>query len=130
MLLEPPQEVGAAPKAPQQKASWFWFFRLIDLALHAAEPYFPARLRKQAIARALQWVNERLNREDGLTVVVSLHQIDYAFRYCHRSVAMKDGEVVYDGPTREISDDLLQHVYGKDLTGQERHDPLPATKAA
>jgi len=73
---------------------------------------------------------EGLNREDGLTVVVSLHQIDYAFKYCPRSVAMKDGEVVYDGPTREISDDLLQHVYGKDLTGEDGQIPLLTTKAA
>ena len=43
-----------------------------------------------------------LNREDGATVLVSLHQIDYAWRYCPRSVALKDGRVVFDGPTHEL----------------------------
>src|SRR2546430_991477 len=39
-----------------------------------------------------------LNREDGLTVIVTLHQVDYALRYCKRVVALKGGKVVYDGP--------------------------------
>jgi phosphonate transport system ATP-binding protein len=58
----------------------------------------------------------KLNQEDGHTIVVSLHQIDFAFRYCPRSVAMKDGEIVYDGPTEKINKELLQAVYGSDLS--------------
>jgi phosphonate transport system ATP-binding protein len=53
-----------------------------------------------------------LNRDDGVTVLVSLHQIDYAWRYCPRSVALKAGRVVFDGPTRDLTPDLLQRVYG------------------
>lgn len=60
-----------------------------------------------------------LNREDGHTVVVSLHQIDFAFHFCPRSVALKNGEVVYDGPTQAITKDLLQTVYGSDLSDME-----------
>ena len=59
---------------------------------------------------------QRLNQEDGHTIVVSLHQIDFAFRYCPRSVAMKNGEIVYDGPTEKITKELLQTVYGSDLS--------------
>ena len=69
LFIEPPREVGAAPKAAQQKTSWFWFFHAIDIALHAGEPYFSARLRKRAIESALKWVNERLNGEDGLGAI-------------------------------------------------------------
>src|SRR6476660_6115198 len=66
LFIEPPHTLGAAPKAPQQKASWFWFFRIVDIVLRASEPYFPARSRKRAIERAANWVSERLNGEDGL----------------------------------------------------------------
>src|SRR5713226_9737935 len=69
LFLEPPQTIGAAPKAPQQKASWFWFFRAVDLLLRAVEPYFPARWHKRALDRALAWVTERLNGEDGLGAI-------------------------------------------------------------
>ena len=43
LFLEPPQTIGPAPKAPQQKASWFWFFRGVDALLRATEPMFPKR---------------------------------------------------------------------------------------
>jgi squalene-hopene/tetraprenyl-beta-curcumene cyclase len=69
LFLEPPQNLGPAPKAPQQSAPWFWFFRLIDRVLHAVEPLFPNGPRRRAIARAEAWVRERLNGEDGLGAI-------------------------------------------------------------
>ena len=69
LFLDAPQTVGAAPKALQQKAAWFWFFRAADIALRAAEPWFPAQSRKRAIERAVEWVSERLNGEDGLGAI-------------------------------------------------------------
>src|SRR5207302_8802500 len=66
LFLEPPAAVGSVPKAPQQSALWFWFFRLIDLVLHAIEPALAVRWRRRAIHRAITWVIERLNGEDGL----------------------------------------------------------------
>jgi phosphonate transport system ATP-binding protein len=53
-----------------------------------------------------------LNRELGVTVLVSLHQIDYAFTFCPRTVALRAGEVVYDGPTRELTPERLRALYG------------------
>jgi squalene-hopene/tetraprenyl-beta-curcumene cyclase len=69
LFLEPPRTLAAAPKAPQQKASWFWFFRAVDLVLRATVPCFPARWRTRAIDRALGWVTERLNGEEGLGAI-------------------------------------------------------------
>jgi phosphonate transport system ATP-binding protein len=54
----------------------------------------------------------RLNREDGVTVLVSLHQIEFALRYCTRSIALKNGAVVYDGPTADLTVPTLQAIYG------------------
>jgi squalene-hopene/tetraprenyl-beta-curcumene cyclase len=69
LFLESPQTIGPAPKAPQQKASWFWFFQGVDVVLRAAVPLFPRRLRQRAIDRAVAWVKERLNGEDGLGAI-------------------------------------------------------------
>jgi squalene-hopene/tetraprenyl-beta-curcumene cyclase len=69
LFLEPPHTLGPVPKAPQQKASWFWFFRGVDNVLRAIEPRLPAKTRQRAIARAIAWVNERLNGEDGLGAI-------------------------------------------------------------
>src|SRR5215469_13376970 len=69
LFLDPPGTLGPAPRAPQQKASWFRFFGLVDVVLHAAQPLFPKNTRARAIERAVSWVAERLNGEDGLGAI-------------------------------------------------------------
>jgi squalene-hopene/tetraprenyl-beta-curcumene cyclase len=69
LFLEPPQTLGPTPKAPQQKASWFWFFHVVDKVLHATEPLFPKGSHQRAVDQAVAWVGERLNGEDGLGAI-------------------------------------------------------------
>lgn len=54
----------------------------------------------------------RINREDGVTVLVSLHQVDFALAYCSRVVALKDGRVHYDGSAADCSQERLKEIYG------------------
>jgi phosphonate transport system ATP-binding protein len=54
----------------------------------------------------------KINREDGTTVLVSLHQVDVALRYCPRTVALHHGRVVYDGPSANLTPKLLHELYG------------------
>jgi phosphonate transport system ATP-binding protein len=54
----------------------------------------------------------QVNRELGVTVLVSLHQVDYAFAFCPRTIALRGGEVVYDGPTRALTAARLRDLYG------------------
>lgn len=53
-----------------------------------------------------------LNREDGITVVVSLHQVDVALTYCRRIVALRDGRILFDGATAGLTAAILAEVYG------------------
>lgn len=69
LFLQPPTRLGLPPKAPQQKQSWYLFFRAVDAVLRAAEPLFPKRLRARAVDRAVAFVTERLNGEDGLGAI-------------------------------------------------------------
>ncbi|SOE00958.1 phosphonate ABC transporter ATP-binding protein [Caenispirillum bisanense] len=55
-----------------------------------------------------------INREDGITVVVSLHQVNYAAKYCPRTVAMRGGQVVYDGVSTALTPAFLTDLYGAD----------------
>jgi phosphonate transport system ATP-binding protein len=55
---------------------------------------------------------ERVNREDGCTVLVSLHQVNVALLYCPRTVALHQGRVVYDGPSKALTPALLRDLYG------------------
>jgi phosphonate transport system ATP-binding protein len=53
-----------------------------------------------------------LNRNDGVTVFISLHQVQFALQYCPRSIAMKEGRVVFDGPSSELTETALRNIYG------------------
>lgn len=70
-----------------------------------------ASLDPESCRKVMELLAE-LNREQRVTVVVSLHQVDYAFAYCPRTVALRHGEVVYDGPTAALSRERLKHLYG------------------
>jgi phosphonate transport system ATP-binding protein len=65
-------------------------------------------------ARRVMDILADLNRSDRITVLVSLHQVEYALRYCPRTIALRSGEVVYDGPSRELTSALLTSIYGAD----------------
>lgn len=53
-----------------------------------------------------------INREDRCTVVVSLHQVNVAMKYCPRTIALHQGKVVYDGPSVELTPVVLRELYG------------------
>ncbi len=63
-----------------------------------------------ATSRTILDILTRINREDGVTVLCNLHLPELAREYAQRLIAMKSGEIVYDGPpeglTSEISDQL------------------------
>lgn len=66
-------------------------------------------------ARKVMEILADINRRDGKTVVVTLHQVDYAVRYCRRAVALKGGRIHFDGPTEGLSPNFLNDLYGADL---------------
>lgn len=63
-------------------------------------------------SRKVMDILARINREDGVTVLVSLHQVDVALRYCPRTIALNQGRVVFDGPSAQLDPDLLRRLYG------------------
>ena len=63
-------------------------------------------------ARRVMELLVELNRRDGLGVIVTLHQVDYALRYCDRVVALKAGKVVYAGPSARLDTRILIDIYG------------------
>ncbi|MGY5452835.1 phosphonate ABC transporter ATP-binding protein [Agarivorans sp. MS3-6] len=65
-----------------------------------------------------------INQQEGIAVVVTLHQVDYARRYCPRVVALKLGEVFYDGSSEQLDEATLAALYGSkaELNTSEEND--------
>ncbi len=96
------QQRGAIARALVQKAKII----LADEPVASLDP---------VSARKVMDILRDLNRTDGLTVVVTLHQVDYALRYCDRVVALKAGEIVYDGPASGLEHKQLVDIYGPEF---------------
>ena len=73
-----------------------------------------ASLDPESARRVMQTLAD-LNRQDGITVVVSLHQVDIAVRYCRRIVALKAGRIMFDGTPEALTPGILADVYGGEL---------------
>src|SRR5512135_1435647 len=57
---------------------------------------------------------EQLNKERGITVICSLHFLDLVHRYATRAIALKDGELVFQGLPKQIDDAQFKAIYGKE----------------
>jgi phosphonate transport system ATP-binding protein len=57
---------------------------------------------------------EALNREEGMTVMCTLHDIDLIERYATRVVALRDGKLVFEGQPEEFDGDTFRQIYGED----------------
>lgn len=66
-------------------------------------------------ARKVMDILADINQTDGKTVVVTLHQVDYAVRYCKRVVALKSGRVHFDGSVHALNSAFLNELYSGDL---------------
>jgi phosphonate transport system ATP-binding protein len=62
---------------------------------------------------AMQYL-ERINKEDKVTVLCSLHFLDLVHRYADRVVALNEGKLVFDGLPQEIDDPKFKDIYGKE----------------
>ncbi len=57
---------------------------------------------------------EQLNKERGITILCSLHFLDLVHRYATRAIALKDGQLVFEGLPKEIDDAQFKAIYGQE----------------
>ena len=57
---------------------------------------------------------EALNRDEGMTVICSLHDIDLVERYATRMVALRDGRLAWEGRADDFDRDTFREIYGED----------------
>jgi phosphonate transport system ATP-binding protein len=57
---------------------------------------------------------ELMNKESGMTVLCSLHFLDLVHRYATRAIALKDGQLVFEGLPNQIDDAQFKAIYGQE----------------
>jgi phosphonate transport system ATP-binding protein len=66
------------------------------------------------LAHSIMQYLEQINREDGVTVLCSLHFLDLVHRYADRVIALNQGTLVFDGAPKEIDDQRFKAIYGQE----------------
>ena len=66
----------------------------------------------------------RIHEEDGRMIICNLHTLDTARTYCDRVIGMRNGEVVFDGRSTELTANAAREIYG---AGEEFSEETTST---
>jgi phosphonate transport system ATP-binding protein len=66
------------------------------------------------LAHSIMKYLEQINKEDGVTVLCSLHFLDLVHKYADRVVALNKGRLVFEGLPSQIDDRKFKEIYGRD----------------
>jgi phosphonate transport system ATP-binding protein len=66
------------------------------------------------LAHSIMKILKRLNQEDGIAVICSLHFLDLVQQYADRAIALNEGQLVFDGLPHEIDDQRFKEIYGQE----------------
>ena len=53
----------------------------------------------------------RINKEYNISILLNIHHVDLALKYCDRVIGVRAGEIVFDGPANTITQEQLDEVY-------------------
>ncbi|TQV63903.1 MAG: phosphonate ABC transporter ATP-binding protein [Halothiobacillaceae bacterium] len=63
-------------------------------------------------------------QNDGISVVANLHQVEYSRRYADRIIGINAGRVVFDGPPDALTDEVVEALYRRPTSPEEKsHEP-------
>ena len=68
---------------------------------------------------------KRINEEMNITVLINIHHVDLALKYCSRVIGIRAGEVVYDGPTTAVTQAILDQIYNGAAIPTSEHGGHP-----
>lgn len=69
------------------------------------------------LAHSILGYLEKLNQEDAITVLCSLHYLDLVQRYATRVIGLREGRIIYEGSRddiRQLTDEQFKQIYGEE----------------
>jgi phosphonate transport system ATP-binding protein len=66
------------------------------------------------LSRVVLDILRRICREDGITAVVSLHTLELTREYADRVIGLRQGQILFDGPTATLTDPIVDSIYQHD----------------
>jgi phosphonate transport system ATP-binding protein len=66
------------------------------------------------LAHSIMQYLEKINKEEGVMILCSLHFLDLVHKYADRAIALNQGKLMFDGSPEEIDDSKFKDIYGKE----------------
>lgn len=63
------------------------------------------------LSRLILDILKRICLEDGITTLASLHTLDLAREYADRVVALRQGQLFFDGPAAGLTESVVEEIY-------------------
>ena len=54
---------------------------------------------------------QRINRDMNITVIINIHHVELALQYASRVIGIREGKIVYDGPSSQVTQQILDGIY-------------------
>ena len=54
----------------------------------------------------------QINEDMDIAILLNIHHVDLALDYADRVIGIRAGEIVYDGPTKDVTQEILDDIYG------------------
>lgn len=55
---------------------------------------------------------KKININNKLTVIINIHHVELALKYTTRIIGIKDGQIIFNGPTKDVTPSVLKNIYG------------------
>ena len=60
---------------------------------------------------------KRINKDMNISILLNIHHVELALEYADRILGIRDGEIVYDGPSSEVTPEVLDLIYKGKVEG-------------
>ena len=88
---------------------------LVVLAGQAAAVVFDQQLHLLAV---LAQGDRHINQEMGISILLNIHHVELALEYADRVIGIRAGKIVYDGPSKQVDQAVLDAIYGEDAVSE------------
>ena len=59
-----------------------------------------------------------INQELGISILLNIHHVELALEYADRIIGIRAGKIVYDGPSKQVDQAVLDAIYGEDTASE------------
>lgn len=54
---------------------------------------------------------KKINKEMNISILINIHHVELALEYADRIIGIRAGKIVYDGPSQNVTEDVLNTIY-------------------